>query len=140
MTTENRGKKDALEKKRVQRALDYHNKKNGTHITIKGRTQDVYPHLKGKSDWDWVCYDTETSEEVAVEVKNFTDPKLEEKSNIIWQLLEEVKDSLSGKLPGTFFLSIDTPKDYYLPFNKQENKQELINVLYDIVYRTAQKI
>ncbi|MFC1990109.1 hypothetical protein ACFLVW_06105 [Chloroflexota bacterium] len=140
MAKNKQDKDDGWEREHVQRVLDYHNKKYGTHIAICGKTQDVRPDLKGKSDWDWVCYDTGTQEEIAVEVKRITDSRLEEKSNMMWQLLEDVRDSLSGKLPGTFFLSINIPQDYYPPFNKQANKQEFKRVLYDAVYKTAQKL
>ena len=138
MTTK-QSAKDKWERKRVQRVLDYHNEKCGAHIEIKGKTQDVRPDLKGKSDWDWVCYDIETGDEIAVEVKRITDPKLEGKENIMWQLLEEIKDCLSSKLPDIFFLSVDIPTDYCLPFNKQ-NKEEFMRVLSQAIYRTAQKL
>jgi len=136
-------KKDKWERERVQRVLDYHNKKYGTHIAIKGKTTEVYPQLEGQLNWDWVCYDAETGEEIAaIEVKRLTDPELEERGNIMWQLLEEVTNSLSAskKLPGTFSLSVEIPKDYYLPFNKQENKQKFKDVLLQAICRTAQRL
>lgn len=134
--------KDKWERERVQRVLDCHNKKYGTNIEIKGKSADVYPDLKGELNWDWVCYDTKTGDEIAIEDKRLTDPKLEEKGNIIWQLLEEVRDSLSNpqKLSGTFYLYVDFPKDYYLPFNEQSNKREFKNLLYEAIYKTAQRL
>ena len=145
MTRTKQDKKDNWERKRVQRVLDYHNKKYGTGITIKSKFIDVYPHLKEQKsqlNWDWVCYDTKTGDEIAIEVKRLTDPELEEKSNVMWQLLEEVQNSLSEskKLPGTFFLSFDTPQDYYLPFNKKGNKRKLRDIIYKTVYQTAQTL
>ena len=71
------------QRKRVQRTLDYHNMKYGTNITIKGKTRDVYPILRGESDWDWVCYDTKTGNEIALEVKRLMDEKLEKRQDII---------------------------------------------------------
>ena len=68
----------------VRRVLDYHNEKHGTHITIEDKTQDVRPNLKGKSDWDWVCYDKD--EEIAVEVKQITREDLEAKSEAIYKI------------------------------------------------------
>ncbi len=123
----------------MQRVLDYHNGTNGTSIEIKDKTTEVYPHLEGQLNWDWVCYDTRTGDEIALEVKKLTDTKSEERVNIVWQLLEEVSHSLSGRVPGTFSLSIDIPKDYYLPLNKQ-NKQELRDLLCEVVCETAQRL
>ena len=92
-------RKEEWERKRVQRVLDYHNKKYKTHIAIKGRATDVYPYLKDQLNWDWVCYDIETGDEVAVEVKKLTDEKLEVRHNTIGDVLEEIKNDLSNKLP-----------------------------------------
>lgn len=142
MTTNKKDRKDSWEKKHVQRALDYHNKKYETNIEIKGKTTDIYPQLRGQPNWDWVCYYLETEEEIAVEVKRLTDPKLEEKSNVLWQLLEEIQNSFSKskKLPGKFLLSFDIPQHYYLPFNKKGNRQELQDILCKTVSQTAQTL
>lgn len=137
MVKTKRDRKEEWEREHVQRVLDYHNKKYG--IQIKGRTTKVYPHLKRQLSWDWVCYDPRTGDEIALEVKKLTDTKSEERANIVWQLLEEVSDSLLREVPGTFFLSIDIPKGYYLPLNEQ-NKQELRNLLYELIYETAQRL
>ena len=143
MTTNKQDRKKQWEKRRVQRVLDYHNKKYEKNIAIKDKTTDVYPQLRGQSNWDWVCTDTGTGNEIAVEVKRLTDLKLEERGHIIWQLLEEVRGSLSDKLPGTFFLSVDIPKDYYPPIGKikePRNRQEFKNTLYKTIYETAQRL
>ena len=124
----------------MQRVLDYYNEKYGTHIEIKGKTTDIYPDLKGQINWDWVCYDTKTGEEIAVEVKKLTDPQLEERGNIIWNILEEIKDNLSNKLPGTFVLGIDIPNNYYLPLSGQRNRQEFKNLLYETIFQIAQRL
>jgi hypothetical protein len=141
MVVSKQNMKDEWERKRVQRVLDYHNKKYGTRIKITGKTQDVYPDLKGKSDWDWVCCDERTGEEVAVEVKRITDPELEGRRSILWQLLEEVRDSFNDakELPGTFALSVEIPNDYSLPF-RQENKQEFKNVLNKVIRESAPRL
>jgi len=136
-------KKDNWERKRVQRVLDYHNKKYGTNIVIKGKAPEVYPQLKGQLNWDWGCYDTKTGDEIAVEVKKITDPKLEERWNIMWQLLEEVRNDLSNKLPGTFSLCIGIPKNFYLPIGEikeTSNRQEFKNTLCKIIYETSQSL
>jgi hypothetical protein len=135
-------RKDEWERKRVQRVLDYHNKKYGTRIKIKDRTTRVYPQLKGQINWDWVCYETETGEEIAaIEVKRLTDSELEGRRSILWQLLEEVRDSLNDakELPGTFVLSVEIPNYYPLPF-KRENKQEFKNILYEVIRESAQRL
>ncbi len=132
--------KDKWERKRVQRVLDYHNKKYRVHIKIKGKTTDVYPNLKGRLNWDWVCSDAQTGDEVAVEVKRLTDPKLEERWNIMWQLLEEVRDNISNELPGSFLLHFNIPRKYYLQLRGQLNRQEFKNILCKVIYETAQRL
>lgn len=141
MTTNKQDRKVEWEKKRVQRVLDYHNNKYSTHIVIKGRTTDVYHNLKGQLNWDWVCCEIETDDEFAIEVKKLTDPKLEGRGKMIWDILEEIKDNLSNKLPGIFVLGINiSPKNYYLPLRGQQNKQKFKNVLCDAIFQTAQTL
>jgi len=140
MITDKQDKKDRWEKEHMQRVLDYHNRKYGTHIKPKDKSIVVYPHLKGQTNWDWVCYDTKTGDEIAVEVKKITDCKLEGRGNIIWDILEEIKDNLSNKLPGTFSLYIDIPKNYYLPLRGQRNKQGFKNILYEAIFQIAQRL
>ncbi len=134
--------KNIWERDHVQRVLDFHNSKYGSHIKIKGKAIDVYPHLIGQPNWDWVCYDTETREEIAIEVKRITDPKIEEKSKIVWQLLGEIQHSLneSETLPGTFSLFLDIPQDYRLPFRRSNNRQELRETIYEAVQEAAPKL
>jgi hypothetical protein len=103
----------------VQRVLDYHNSSHGTHIIIKGRAEEIYPDLKGQLNWDWVCFDEEAGKEIAVEVKRVTDEYLEERQDIIWRVLEEVCHELSGKVSGTFVLSVMIPVKY-MPFKRQQ--------------------
>ncbi len=141
MTANKQARKDEWERERVQRVLDYHNEKHGMHITIGGKTQDVRPDLKGKSDWDWVCYDIETGDEIAVEIKKLTDEKLEVRQNTIWDVLEEIQNDLSNKLPGTFSLGISiSPGDYYLPLRGQQNRQKFKDVLCEAIFQTAQTL
>jgi len=142
MTINKQDERDKGERKRVQRVLNHHNKKYGTRIEIKGKSTDVYPNLKGELNWDWVCYDTETGEEIAVEVKRVTDPELEEKSHIMWQLLIEVQSdcSKSKQLPGTFTLAIDIPQSYYLPFDRRRNRQEFKDILCNAILRAAKTL
>jgi hypothetical protein len=139
MSKNKQDKKDNGKKEHVQRVLDYHNKKYGTHIKIYGKTQDIHPDLKGKSDWDWVCYDNET-DEVAVECKSLRDQLLSEKGKITWQFLEKVRDRLLGKLPGTYHLFPSIPNGYYLPLRGQQDKTELLDLLCTIINRTAKKL
>ena len=144
MTANKQARKDEWERKRVKRVLDYHNKKYGTHIEIKDKSIYVYPQLKRQTkqtNWDWVCYDTKTGDEVAVEVKKLTDEKLEVRHNTIWGVLEEIQSDLSNKLPGSFSLGIIiSPKDYYLPLRGQHNKQKFKEVLCEAIFQTAQRL
>lgn len=148
MATTKQHKKDNWERKHVQRVLDYNNRKYGTHIEIEGKTQDVRPDLKGKSDWDWVCYDTETGDEIALEVKRITEEELEEKRHQIYNLLLEVTSSLSHKLKGTFRLFVDTLKDYNFPFKddnlpakeRRKSRQIFKNILSETIIEAAERL
>lgn len=132
------------ERKRVQRVLDWHNEKYKTHIAIRGRATDVYPCLKGQLNWDWVCYDTETGEKIALEVKKLTDEELEVRHNTIGDILEEIKNDLSGKLPGIFVLGTSiSPQNSYLPLwghLGQQNKQKFKDVLCEAIFQTARRL
>lgn len=130
------------ERDHVQRVLDFKNSCCGSQIKIKGKAVDVYPQLKGQSNWDWVCYDEKTGEEIAVEVKRITDTKIEEKSSIMWQLLREIQHILNESkiLPGIFSLSLDIPQDYSLPFRISNNRQVLRDTIIKVVQKAAQTL
>ncbi len=132
------------ERIRVQRAVDYHNKKYGTHIDMIDKAINVYPHLREREkqvNWDWVCRDTETNDEIAIEVKQLTDEKLEKSYDMIWGILREIRNDLSNKLPGTFALQTHIPpKNYYLPLKGQQNKQKFKDVLCEAIFQTAQTL
>ncbi len=141
MATTKQDRKDKRKRERMQHVLDYHNKRYGTHITIKGKTQDVHPDLKGKSDWDWVCYDTETGEEAAIEVKQITREDVEAKAQGIYNLLHEVRISLSDELVGGFLLSVNLDDDYDFPFKKQpKNRQVFKDALSKAIREASQRL
>jgi len=143
MTTNKQDRKEQWEKNHVQRALDYHNKKYETNIEIRDKAINVYPNLRKQGrqlHWDWVCRDTKTGDEIAIEVKKLTDEKLEVRYNTLVDVLEEIKNDLSNKLPGTFLLSISiSPKTSYLP-RGQQNKQKFKDVLREAIFQTAQTL
>ncbi len=140
MTANKQARKDEWERERVQRVLDYHNNKYRTCIKIKDKSIYIYPQLKGQTNWDWVCYDTKTGDEIAVEAKKITDPKLEERWNIMWQLLEEIRDNISNELPGTFVLHFNISGKHCLQLGRQRNRQEFKNILCKVIYETAQRL
>lgn len=128
------------QRKRVQLALDYHNRKYGTNIIIKDKARYIYPTLRGKRDWDWVCHDTKTGDEIALEVKKLTDEELEKRQNLIWDILIELRDKLLNKLPGTFVLGINFLENYPLQLRGQQNKQEFKDILYRAIFQTAKTL
>ncbi len=140
MATTTEDRKEKWEREHVRRVLDYHNEKHGTHITIVDKTQAVRPDLKGKSDWDWVCYYIETGEEIAVECKSLRDKLLQEKGKITWGFLEEVRNNLQGKLPGTYHLFPNISNGYSLPLRGQQDKKALLDLLCTTIHRTATKL
>lgn len=133
--------KNQWEKRRVQRVLNYCNKKHGTHIIIQGKSDTVYPELKGQLNWDWVCNDTQTKDEIAVEVKRLTDSKIEEIYNTLWQLFTEVQDNLNKRnlLPGVFHMSFIISPSLDKSISRND-KKELKLVLYNIISEEVQKL
>jgi hypothetical protein len=142
MTENNKSQKDEWlwERTRVQRVLNYHNDKHKTYIIIKGRTTDIYTQLQGQLNWDWVCCDSETNVEIAVEVKKLTDEKLEVRQNIIWEVIEDIKNELSCKLSGEFVLYITSPKNYQLPLQGKENKQKFKDIISQAIIEKSQTL
>lgn len=140
MTKTKQDRKEAWEREHVQSVLDSHNKKYRTQIQIKDKTTKVYPHLEGQLNWDWVCYDTETGEEIVVECKSLTDQRLQQTGNITWQFLEEIRNNLPDKLPGTYRLFVNIPNGYYLPLKGYQNKKDLLDLLCTTIHRTATKL
>lgn len=129
------------EKKRVQRMLDDHNQKYRGHIVIRGRSCEVYSELEGCVNWDWVACDEETGEESAIEVKVITDAKIEEMMKESYKILNEVRGSLLGQMPGVFLLTIDVPDDFYFPFRGQpQNRQIFVDAISEAVEQSMQTI
>jgi hypothetical protein len=145
MSNTTQQRKNEWEKRHVQSVLDFYNCKYDTHFVVLGKSTDIYPELIKQSnrhlDWDWVCTDPQTGNEFAVEVKRITDQKAEEKSHILWQLLTEVQNNLNNNrvLQGTFHLSSNFSMSFDLPFSKN-NKNELKEVLYNIILEESQKL
>ena len=112
----------------VEAALNQHNATYGTSFITIDRCESVYPKLKGEQRWDWVCRDSSKQIEGAIEVKVLTKESLERQSHFLWhEIGQQLKNSLSGKLPGTFQLIIGmTEKELKL---RGKAKQELINSL-----------
>ena len=108
--------------------LNQHNATYGTSFIIIDRCESVYPKLKGEQRWDWVCRDSSREIEGAIEVKVLTKEPLERQSHFLWHKIgQQLKNSLSCKLPGTFHLNIVmTGKELELP---RKTKKKLINSL-----------
>lgn len=140
MTTNKPDRKDKWEREHVQRVLDYHNRKYGAHIEIKDKATNIYPNLEGQLNWDWVCHDTKTGDEIAVEVKKLTDEELEVRHNTIGDVLEEIKNDLSNKLPGTFLIGSSSPTNWNIPLRGQQNKQKFKSVLCEAIFQTAKTL
>ena len=122
----------------VQRVLSYHNNKYRTNIVILGRYEDIYPGLRGKANWDWVCRDETKGNEVAVEVKRLTNPELEERSSVLDEIGRQLSSELSGKLPGTFLLDIGIPEE---PIEMRlAHKEQLKGILKESICEAAQRL
>ena len=121
----------------VERVLSHHNSNYRTNIVILGRCEDIYPDLKGKTNWDWVCID-ETDIKVAVEVKRLTIPELEKRKSVLHQIGKELSNELSGKLSGTFILHIGIPEK---TINLEgANKEKLTNTLQELICEATKRL
>lgn len=113
------------QKPHVERVLSHHNASHGTNLIVEGRYESVYGHVKSSRKWDWVCRDSMTGLEAAVEIKRLTTEDLEERHSILRQEIGgTLRNLLSGKLPGTFVLSIATTEKR--PVLPKVNKRKLI--------------
>ncbi len=121
-------KEEKWQKPYIEATLNQHNATYGTSFIMIGRCESVYQELEGKQRWDWVCRDSNKETEGAIEVKALTKELLEEQSHFLWhEIGQQLKNSLSGKLPGTFHLSIGmTGRRLEL---RGKTKEEVINFL-----------
>jgi len=134
--------KNKWEKRHVQHVLAYCNKTTNAHLKIKGRAEDVYPYLKGQENWDWVCYDAQTEDELAIEVKRITDRQKEEKYHIIYQTLTEVQDRINRLkiLPGTYLLSSQIQFNKMLIFRNKGNKTEFRDTVFHVICESTKSM
>ncbi len=134
--------KNKWEKRHVQHVLAYCNKTTDAHLKIKGRAEDVYPYLKDHINWDWVCYETKTGDEVAVEIKRITDPQKEQKYHIIYKTLTEVQNRINKLeiLPGTYLLSSQIQFNKSLLLRKKVNKTEFKDTVFQVICELAKSM
>ena len=115
------------QKPHVDGVLSHHNSTYGANLVVEGRYESAYGHVKSGRKWDWVCRDSLTGLEAAVEVKKLTKEDLEEHHSILWhEIGDSLKNSLSGKLPGTFVLSIAMTGKRKLPVLRKATREKLI--------------
>ena len=115
------------QKPHVERVLSHHNSTYGANLVVEGRYESAYGHVKSGRKWDWVCRDSLTGLEAAVEVKKLTKEDLEEHHSILWhEIGDSLKNSLSGKLPGTFVLSIAMTGKRKLPVLRKATREKLV--------------
>lgn len=121
----------------VQRVLDCHNEECGTDFEVVGRSVHLCPELKhpGK-DWNWVCRDSVSGVEGAVEVKNLTDPAMERTSHfILEEVCREVCDIVGCKVAGRFHLTCYMGEE---PIElRRRERTRFVECLAGIVRRTA---
>jgi len=123
-------RKEQAEKKYAQRFLDYYNKQNATQFSNPRRP------VQGNYDFD--CTDEASGKQLAIEITNLTEETIEQIDKALWHLLVQVRDEASGRLPGTFTLEIDVPKQP-LPL-KQGGKKLLKEALNDCLCKRAPKL
>lgn len=123
----------------MQRVLEHHNRKYGTNIQIVGVCEEIYPELRGKLNWDWVCQDNNNSDEIAVEIKRLENYRLREKFSVLNRIFKKLSNALSGKLPGTFLLFMHISEEQHFALNDPSGfrKQKLKNTLTEIILKQA---
>jgi hypothetical protein len=134
--------KDDWEKIRVQRVLDYCNEKHGTHIVVQGKADTIYPELKGQLNWDWVCRDTQTKEEIAVEVKKLTNPQKEQEYGAIRKAFTKIETKVNNtrELHGTYLLSSQIQLNQTRIFGEKGNKEKFIDAVVQTVCESAKSM
>lgn len=93
----------------VQQAIDTHNSTYGKNFSIQDRADEVYPDLRGRLNWDWVCKDQASGVEAAVEVKRLTSELAEETHANLGKIGREVIGKAQARLLGVFNLHVDLP-------------------------------
>jgi len=126
----------------VQHVLNYHNDEYRTDMVIMGSCEDIYPELKGETNWDWVCRDKTNGNEAAAEVKRLTNQELEKRKSILYkigrELSNELSNKLSDKLPGMFVLHMGIPEESIQLH--RANKEQLKSILTELICEVAQRL
>jgi hypothetical protein len=109
-----------------QRFLNtYYNPTEGTNFKIIGKTENVYPYLKGQTRYDWVCRDNE--KELAIEIARVFYSEEEEKD---WNGAKDVIiEKLAPKVASTLLFPIKVDLPIPLP-TRREELREFLSRLY----------
>ena len=122
----------------VQRALDCHNKQYVTDIAVRDRYEEFYPEAKDKN-WDWVAVDKNNSGQVAIEVKQLTNPQLQGRFSELDKICHELSSELSSHLKGVYILSTGVSEEEHFDL-KGANKQRFKENLRELILKEAQTL
>lgn len=116
----------------VRLAVEAHNATYHTDFSVVGQADDIYPRLKGSrnqcKNWDWVCRDSVSRKEAAIEIKRLTTELAEKTHNELTKVAEGIWTETRDRLRGVFSLFVDLPNPNFVLGNKAQRKR-LVEVL-----------
>lgn len=130
--------RELWQKNHLKKVLSYHNETYGTHFALQNRCKDLFPELAASQRWDWVCLDSNTNIQAAIEVKRITKESKHREYNVLEKTVcSQLESTLSKQLRGTYRLLISTDAQV---LNLQGNTiGHLSDVLSEIVQEEAPK-
>lgn len=93
----------------VRRVLEAHNAAYHTNFTVCGRAESMYPCLHGETNWDWVCKESASGIEAAMEVKELTRQLPKQTYSELQKVAPKVNTEVRGQFQGLLTLSVDLP-------------------------------
>lgn len=122
----------------VQRVNDAHNASYGTRLCLNGLAEDIYPELRGKNYWDWVCRDQASGVEAAVEAKRVTRQLVERTHSELKKVGQRICAEVRDKLRGAFSLWVDLPTPDF-KVGRSAQRKKLIECLAGFVVERAKE-
>jgi hypothetical protein len=125
--------KEQSEEACAQLFLVWYNNQNRTSYQLERPTENRFPKLKGKIEWEFVaCQDEKDPDWKAIEVKGLVTPNIDAKRKFWRDILRKVTEAMKCRIKGTFVMS--SPPDLSVA---SKEKAELINVITETIVRIA---
>jgi len=120
----------------VRWAVEAHNATYHTDFSVVGQARNIYPRLKNNSNWDWVCRDSVSGEEAAIEVKKLTAELAEKTHGELTKVAQEICTEVRDRLQGVFSLFVYLPNPDFVVGNKAQ-RERLVEVIATFVIEVS---